>query len=219
MDAVKRLSATRIRPIGAVLQQTDIKRSAEDTGTITVVIQTTTHQTAPKYRGKIRSVLFSVGLAGLTLTLAMWSLAWALDLRISGAKSFLQDVNRTGGVLPQSKGGRTLLKGYVSLDTSTHVQPDHPSALGRLHLWQSWQDSRLAHARAYQNAALLRFRRAVANRPTWGAGWVQLAEAAALLSGINAEVRHALHRAERFGAWERHVQRKTAWIESQAGST
>ena len=28
-DALKRLSAARIRPIGAVLQQTDIKRSAE----------------------------------------------------------------------------------------------------------------------------------------------------------------------------------------------
>lgn len=178
-----------------------------------MVIQTTTHQTAPKYRGKIRSVLFSVGLAGLTLTLAMWSLAWALsDLRISGAKSFLQDVSRTGGGAATVERWKNAVEG---VRFARHFNPrsaDHPSALGRLHLWQSWQDSRLAHARAYQNAALLRFRQAVANRPTWGAGWVQLAEAAALLSGINAEVRHALHRAERFGAWERHVQRKTAWI-------
>lgn len=143
----------------------------------------------------------------------MWSVTWSLsDLRISGARHFLEDVSRTGGRAVSVDGWNNAIEGLRFARHFNPLSADYPSFLGRLHMWQSWQDARAVHAQAYQNAALLRFRQAVAQRPTWGAGWVQLAEAAALLAGINAEVRHALHRAEHFGPWERYVQRKTAWI-------
>ena len=108
--------------------------------------------------------------------------------------------------------GTTLSKACVSLDTSIRYRLTIPRFSGDYTCGKAGRMLAPFMLRLIKMQHSFGFAKPWLNVQPEGAGWVQLAEAAALLAGINAEVRHALHRAEHFGPWERYVQRKTAWI-------
>ncbi|NKC13374.1 MAG: hypothetical protein GKR94_14625 [Gammaproteobacteria bacterium] len=143
----------------------------------------------------------------------LWSLAWGIaDLSAQPAKNFLRDLHDYRAEVSAEQWSQAI----AGLDTAIRTNPlsaHYKAERARLLEWRSWNgDIDSKRSLRWRAAAVAEFRRAIASRPTWGIAWAELAQCAALLDGLTAEVRAALERSVELAPWDRAVQRKILWI-------